>query len=233
MTIIVSVLKQGPEYGVKEAQFLHNQLKDYESVCLTDISIPGVQTYKLKYDWPGWWSKLELFNNCGPVGDEDLLYIDIDTLITGDLTELIKERTQSRRMTMLTDFYNEKVPTRPPASGVMFIPKEIKSVVWNKWFEYGWENAMRDFVRPPRSGDQGFIGHVLPHTDRWQTVHPGAVLSYKKDVAGKGMPGYHNVRSEGNGFIPASAKIVCFHGKPRPWHVDYQKLLDTRGLVTA
>jgi hypothetical protein len=229
MTVIVSVLKQGPEYGATEAQFLHNQLRDYDTVCLSDLSIPDVKTYKLRYNWPGWWSKLELFNPDGPLAGEDLLYIDIDTLITGDLTGLIKVREMAGEVVMLTDFYNEKVPTKPPASGVMFIPANIKQYVWSQWLDFGPEKAMQTFIRPPRGGDQGFIGSVLPHAARWQDRHPGEILSYKKDVAGKGMEGYHNVRSVGNGQIPHKAKIVCFHGKPRPWHVDYHKLLNTRG----
>ena len=228
MTVIVSVLKQGPEYGVNEAQFLHNQLKDYDAVCLSDLTIPGVRSFKLQHNWPGWWSKLELFNPDGPLAGEDLLYIDIDTLITGDLTELIAKREQAGEMVMLTDFYNEKVSTKPPASGVMFIPADIKPFIWSQWLDYGPKKAMDTFIKPPRSGDQGFIGSVIPNVARWQEQHPGEILSYKKDVAAKGMVGYHNVRSEGNGRIPHAAKIVCFHGKPRPWHVDYQQLLNTR-----
>lgn len=233
MTVIVTVLKQGPEYGVNEAQFLHNQLKSYDAVCLSDIEISGVETLPLKHNWPGWWSKLELFDHHGPLGDQDLLYIDIDTLITGDLKPLIAACEVRDEMVMLTDFYNEHLRNAPPASGVMYIPKKIKSYVWNEWFKYGAENAMKDFVRPPRGGDQGFIGHVLPDVKRWQSLHPGEILSYKKDIACKGMEGFHNVRSKGNGIIPSTARIVCFHGKPRPWRVDYQQLLDMRALLTA
>jgi hypothetical protein len=228
MTVIVSVLKQGPEYGAREAQFLHNQLKGYDAVCLSDIEIPGVETYKLRHGWAGWWSKLELFDPNGPLAGEDLFYIDIDTLITGDLNPLVTNAKADSEMVMLTDFYNEHLPNPAPASGVMFIPRHVKQLIWNRWLEFGPEEAMKTFVKPPRGGDQGFIGSIMPNVSRWQQKFPGQILSYKKDIACKGMEGFHNVRSKGNGAIPTTTRIVCFHGKPRPWQVDYQKLLVTR-----
>lgn len=228
MTKIVSVLKQGPEYGVKEAQFLHNQLKGYDAVCLSDITIPGVETHALEHHWPGWWSKLELFNPTGPLAGQDLLYLDIDTLVTGNLTDLIEECQERDEMVMLTDFYNEHLTHAPPASGVMYIPNHIKAQIWNAFLEYGPDNAMRDFTRPPRGGDQGFIGSIVPDVSRWQDLFPRQILSYKKDIACRGMEGFHNQRSKGDGTIPAETHVVCFHGKPRPWQVNWQALLENR-----
>lgn len=88
--IIVSVLKQSKDFTTKHAQWLHKQLKGYDSVCLTDaLKIKGVNTAPLLYDWPGWWAKLELFNPLHPVlGNEDILYIDIDSVVVGDITPL-------------------------------------------------------------------------------------------------------------------------------------------------
>ncbi|EBO6079914.1 hypothetical protein GAL64_22910, partial [Salmonella enterica subsp. enterica serovar Enteritidis] len=65
--IIVSVLRQSKDFTTKHAQWLHKQLKGYDSVCLTDaLKIKGVNTAPLLYDWPGWWAKLELFNPLHP-----------------------------------------------------------------------------------------------------------------------------------------------------------------------
>ncbi|EFO2868674.1 hypothetical protein IH240_004512, partial [Escherichia coli] len=73
----------------KHAQWLHRQIRGIRSVCLTDAEhIEGVETAPLFYNWPGWWAKMELFNPDHPViGKEDLFYLDIDTVITGDLHE--------------------------------------------------------------------------------------------------------------------------------------------------
>jgi len=54
-------------------------------------------------------------------------------------------------------------------------------------------------------GDQGFLAdHGLAGAQRWQSVVPGQICSYKvHDLARRGMPD--------------NARVVCFHGQPRPW----------------
>ncbi len=80
--IIVSVLRQSKDFTTKHAQWLHKQLKGYDSVCLTDaLKIKGVNTAPLLYDWQ-MVGKTRTFNPLHPVlGNEDILYIDIDSVI--------------------------------------------------------------------------------------------------------------------------------------------------------
>jgi hypothetical protein len=56
-----------------------------------------------------------------------------------------------------------------------------------------------------RWGDQGFLSdHGFAAAQRWQHVVPGQICSYKvHDLAGRGMP--------------PNARVICFHGQPRPW----------------
>lgn len=72
-------------------------------VCLTDrTEIEGVETIKLQHDWPIYWSKLELFKPGtfeGPV-----IYMDLDVLITGDITQFAQPWES---MVMITDYYPE------------------------------------------------------------------------------------------------------------------------------
>jgi hypothetical protein len=58
-----------------------------------------------------------------------------------------------------------------------------------------------------RGGDQAFILPRVKKWDRWQALFPGAVHSYKATLNRKDPP--------------PSARIVCFHGKPRPWEVKH------------
>lgn len=212
---IVTVLRQSQEYKPYHAQWLHRQLEQYDSLCLTDAGeIQGVNTLPLQYEWPSWWSKIEVFNPYrADIGSEDILLIDIDTVITGDLTPFL----QKRAFTALTDFYAEGTQNPHMASGLMFIPAEIKHKVWDK-FIIEPAHHMQAHIHMPHHGDQGFISTCL-NAERWQAVLPGAVVSYKRDVAAKDMPGYHSVRSKGNGMVPENTRIVCFHGNPRPWRV--------------
>ncbi|WP_409309911.1 hypothetical protein [Pectobacterium sp. B1J-3] len=217
--LIVTVLKLGKNFLPNHAQWLHSQLSSYESVCLTDAgNIPGVKTIPLQHNWPGWWSKIELFNPKHPViGKRDIFFIDIDTVITGDLTELMK----TAGMVMLTDFFGigHNAPNLPlPASGVMKIPYEYKESVWEKFLENP-KYYMEKCTTKDQWGDQGFIGSIYPNVLRWQNIHPGKIISYKAHIANSNMTGFHHELSLGNGHLPKDSRIVCFHGNPRPWEV--------------
>lgn len=210
---IVSVLRTGLEYGADQARFLHDQLPP-DAVCLTNLeSIKGIETLPLQdTDLIGWWAKMELFNPDGPLGDQDLFYIDLDTVIVSDLKPLMDAVRGSRYMVMLSDFYHPE----HPASGLMFIPARVKRRIWNAWSINPYWFMVRH--RPAgRGGDQGFIAEYAGQIVRWDDLCPGAVVSYKKHIAAPGMPGYTKGVSMGDGTLPVGAVIVAFHGNPRPW----------------
>lgn len=205
MTVIATVLRSGGEYTPEHVQWLHSQLPpEAEAVCFSDSHIPGIKTIPLKENWPGWWAKLELFR---PDIQEDIFFLDLDTVITGDISVLLAEK----RMMMLNDFYHPQFV----ASGVMYIPHDVKREVWQK-FTHNPERHMRIHRV---SGDQGFLSRALTPA-RWQDDYPGQFISYKAHVAACWMPGFNETRSDGDGTLPPDARIVCFHGFPRPWEVQ-------------
>lgn len=212
---IVSVLRSSDEYGERQARFLHDQLVGYDAVCMSDIPLPGIPTIPLRYDWPGWWAKMELFDPRGDLAREPVLYMDLDTLIVGDLTPLMDAVSGLSQLVMLSD------PQHPqyPASGVMYIPPRVRARTWNLWLR-GPTAHMAVAQRPGRRGDQGFIGRVNPAALRWDKVAPGAIVNYKTEVADYGKPGYSHRYSRGYGYVPESAAIVCFHAHPRPWDLS-------------
>lgn len=187
----ICVLRSGGEYKACHVQWLARQVPGL--VCLSDVPVPGVDTLPLRHQWPGWWSKMELFS---PELDGDLLFLDLDTVVLGDLAPL----EAVTRSTMLADFYH---PQRP-ASGLMYIEEADKDRVWREWMRAPATHMMRCRT-PARWGDQGFLRGVLPAL-RWQDVLPGAVISYK----------VHCRRG-----VPPGARVVCFHGQPRPWAVRH------------
>ena len=70
---------------------------DYSFYVLTnepDANLPG-EVIPLKYDWPGWWAKMELHRPDLPKGLS--LYLDLDTTIVRDMTPLIKAHTSFTR----------------------------------------------------------------------------------------------------------------------------------------
>lgn len=189
---ILTVLRTGGEYTKDHVERLRQQCAKHapgtEFQCLTDLD------GSLLHDWPGWWCKAELFRVRGPV-----LYMDLDTTVCGDLAPLL-EVARGRRFVALRDF-NPK--HRDMGSGLM---------AWNGDLSFLYETFSDDPQRHMAEnksgrwlGDQGFIDRHVGERDHWQTILPGAVVSWKKHC---------------QGGIPIGAKVVCFHGKPRPWEVE-------------
>jgi hypothetical protein len=159
MLTVVCVLKSGgcytPEYVTRLKVGVDKHLSGHNFVCFSDIDVP-CDRIPLTKNWEGWWSKLELFTLTGKT-----LYFDLDTVITGDLTEIAE---YDHRFTMLSDF------TRPrePASGVM------------AWCG-NYQHIMDDYKvgqSYPGHGDQGYIAtKICP--ERFQNVFPQQFASRK------------------------------------------------------
>ena len=174
----VCVLRSGGEYKPVHVQWLARQVPGL--VCISDVNVPGV-------------AKMCLFKPGIIAGD--LLYLDLDTVVRGDLSPLIE--AAGGKTTMLSDFYWPE----HPASGLMYIAERDKTKVWTEWMKSPAKHMARRGGRGTM-GDQGFIGPILD-PQRWQDVAPGKVVSYK----------VHCKRT-----LP-SATVICFHGNPRPWNV--------------
>jgi len=177
-------------------------------VSLSDVEVEAPRI-PLAHDWPGWWAKMELFR---PDIDGDLLYFDLDTIVCGGLEGF----AAARRLTMLSDFYwPERI-----ASGVMFLPEAARARVWDAWIAdpAGHIRDCERFDDRRAIGDQKFLGRVLGHdVDRWQDLVPGQVVSWKVHVRRA-----QGSRETGCGAVPAGARVVCFHGRPRPADIGWQ-----------
>ncbi|XTZ40083.1 hypothetical protein ACQYRI_08970 [Salmonella enterica] len=213
--LIVSVLRCGKYFTPKHAQWLHRQFGDRESICLTDAAyIKGVKTTPLLYNWPGWWAKIELFNPEHPVlGAKDLLYFDIDVVVTGSLDIFNK----ASELTMLREFNHS---TRVNSS-IMMIPASTKPKIWEPFISNP-EKIMNECQTAEKWGDQGFIGSVVT-PKVWQDIIPGSIVSYKCDIATPKMIGFNpNLASPtASGDVPPNVSVVCFHGSPRPWRTGF------------
>lgn len=197
---IACVLRSGGEYRPEHVQALAAgvaaHLPDARFVCLSDVPVLGVRTVPLRYAWPGWWAKLELFRP--GVFPGQVLYIDLDSVVVGDLSDLAG---YVGPFATLSDFLR---PERP-ASGVM------------AWDADGAEARAiwEAFVRDPEGhmhacrggGDQQFLRSVVgDDVDRLRALYPGQVVSYKVHCA------------DG---VPDGARLVSAHGRPKPWDAEW------------
>lgn len=190
MVKTVCVLRSGGDYRPEHVQWLARQVPGI--TCMSDTPVEGVDTIDLKYDWPGWWSKMELFR---PDIEGDLLFFDLDTVVFCDPSDLIQ--AANGKTTMLSDF----LFPRHPASGLMYIAQKDKAKVWDAWNKDP-QGHMKHPEGRGTKGDQGFLGRIMPDVQRWQDV-TGGIYGYNSSVKRTGLP--------------KGAKLVCFFGNPRPW----------------
>ena len=194
---VVTVLKSGGDFKPLHVQALQRQVAkwapDATFACLTDVKVEGVETVPLKQKWPGWWSKLELFD---PELTGDLLYMDLDTVLVGPLDDIAKVN----KLTLLRDFYRDGKKLREGLqSSVMFLPEREREVVWDDFTV----NPALSMSLHRYGGDQKLLEmFYLNRAARWQDVLPGQFVSWKVNC------------STG---VPPEARVIVFHGKPRPW----------------
>lgn len=187
------------EYKPMHVQTLARQVAEQspfaEFLCLSDVSVPGVNTLPLANKWPGWWAKMNLFD---PALKGDILFMDLDTVVVGPLDD-VEGITD---LALLRDFYRDgKKLKEGLGSGLMFLPEAARAQVWDEWIA----NPNFNMRLYARSGDQGLLEKFyLNSAKRVQDLVPGQVVSWKVHCQ-------HGV--------PQEARVICFHGKPRPWEV--------------
>lgn len=187
---IVTVLKSGGEYRSEHVDRLRAQCARFAP----DAEFVCLDDERLEHSWPGWWSKIETFRIVGPV-----LYMDLDTTIIADLTPLLAVAEQ-HEFVALRDFNPSQ---REMGSGLMAWSGDM-SRIYDEFADD--PHGHMDRCRTPRFwGDQGFIEPLTQGREYWQDLLPGAVVSYKKHC---------------RGGVPDGARVICYHGKPRPWEVE-------------
>lgn len=140
----------------------------------------------------GWWNKVALFRpGIFPAG-ERVLYFDLDTVITGDLSDIASYQC---KFAALGDFYFKGNLN----SALMGWEAGALDHIWRVWDRCG-----RPQFDP--GGDQSWIEAVQPTYDPWQEMFPGQIVSYKVDC------------QDG---LPKDARVCCFHGRPRPHEVNF------------
>ncbi len=194
--IIACVLRSGGEYQPNHVEYLFRQLEQvisnpYQFVCLTDMDLnySGIITIKLKHNWPGWWSKIELFRLTGFV-----IAFDLDTVFFGNIDSFIKEVSQTSDFYLLESF-------RPPKRGISGI------MAWNG----DWRQFYRQFDYKKDSrryrGDENYISAKLKGGN--------FPVSFVQDS----LDGVYSWKRHCKGTVPKDCNILVFHGKPRPWQV--------------
>lgn len=211
MITVACVLTSGGDYDTAYVRRLQAGVAaslsiPYRFVCLSDVDVP-CECIPLVHGWPGWWAKMELFELLGP-----LLYFDLDTIITGKINQLAEWIVQSEKsLLMLRGFYRQD-----RCSGILGWSGDVSRIFHRFYKEH--INGSGFKQKPNKTyafagqqhfrGDQEWLTHYLKNVDNQlsvtmaQDVMPG-IYSYKVDVRQTDK-------------VPNDAKIICFHGRPRP-----------------
>ena len=219
---IMLVLRTGGDFKLRDVRLLASRIlltyqKEKTEIpkifCLTDLVKKSIiqQDFTLlplpHPEWPGWWSKMNLFS---PEMEQyrPFLFLDLDTACVGSLEGILPPTGNEDKFILLQDFYY----SRRSASGVMWLPagsKKIKAV-WEKWIEkpYQYMKILR--------GDQNFINATVSPDAQWQMIVPNKLVSFTRQ------------RKFWLTDLPADASLICFHGHPRiyqaqtvPWVKEY------------
>jgi len=188
---VACVLRSGGRFGPEWVWALKrgvNRWLDtstFEFRCLSDVPGIGMWRIPLRYDWPGWWAKLELFRPDAFPAGETVLYLDLESLPVGWLTDIA---SYAGPFAMIRDLLH---PPRGMQSGVMaFTPGDVTAAIWEAW--------MRDpagHMRKFRGDGEWLNANSQP--DVLQDIYPGQIVS---------------IRREARMGPPAGARIVCAHG---------------------
>lgn len=181
-----------------QAMVAANLTIGYRFYCLTNRKIEGVDCVRPYHNWPGWWSKLELFDiETGPA-----LYFDLDVVIVNNVDTLICREGIS-------------LPKNWAQSGYGGCQSSV--MAWSGDYRFMATTFKPQFLTEPQNGNYGYYGTKKLWGDQ----------EYITDLLGE--PGGENIAAMNNIFsykyhckngLPKGAKVVCFHGSPKPHEVN-------------
>lgn len=187
----------GPEYLDKMRSMLNRHLSlPFALHCVTDgqgakgwnkIAPPAV--------FHSWWDKLWIYSGIMPAGP--LLYLDLDQVILGDITDIVTECLKRP-----VSCYADHIEWLGVKLGTAFLTFESESLqhVFDA-FQADKEGVMERFAN---GGDQVYVGHQLDPASIWyfnEHFPPGTVQSYKFDYLARGLD--------------PMTRILNLHGRPK------------------
>lgn len=165
----------------------------FRFVCFCDDSgglERGIDARPLPENLQGWWNKLYLFKEGLFAAGERVVYLDLDTVITGPLDEITG---YGGEFATLRDFYHDRL-----GPGVMLWKGGFGADIWASYEAAGFPTDLP-------LGDLDWINRHFAErglkADILQELFPGKFCSYKVHAR-------HG--------IPEGTSVVCFHGLPRP-----------------
>lgn len=168
---------------------------------LTELSGGGIEIFPFNYPERNWSSLMEMFRP-EVVGDEGALLVGLDTIITGDLSNI--EYACHRH-----DAIAPLDPYRKPdiCNAAIWITHWRALEIWEKW-AISRDEDFRDHTYRfmGEFSEMLWLRHNLGEHVLWDEILPGAIQSWKADL-NRGNP-------------KKDTAIVYFHGAGKPHTID-------------
>jgi hypothetical protein len=205
MIKFVVTLKSGGDFKSFDVLTLQRQVRKHmtiphQFICITDMmddfSVNSDMPYliELKHGWPGWWSMIEMFCIAGPV-----IAAGLDMIVLKDISRL----AELAMTCPLSVFYMARPQPRPLKKGEKWCSG---LQIWNG----DWSWLYNHFCLNPWSyidfhvKEQRFTyNHLIE-----RSVEIRAVQDY--------FDGYYSYKNDCQKGKPEDARVVLFHGRPRP-----------------
>ena len=206
--ITVACVRTGTRYGIEYVAKLRDMVARYlpiphRFVCLTDQpeTLDGVEMVPAPL--PGWWAKMAVFSLPGK-----RLYLDLDTVIIGDLTPLAEVDAPFATCANFTRAVNPAYPCQY-GSCIMVMADGFGADVWHAFM------AEKDRIMECcRYGDQQAIEQLYPDAVLLQDVLPEGYLVGRRD--------FTDTRPEG-------AAVMIFAGRHKPDNTPHGWLKEAWG----
>lgn len=214
-TIALVLRTGGDTYNYKYVNALARNLKqhltiDHRIVVLTDNNngidsnliddtVPFIHPYK------GWWGKIELFRP-NLFSSEQVLYLDLDTVITSNIDDIVQYKTTFAGIKDLYDYSALQ-------TGIMSWNPDYNHQVYENFIPVA--HNITEKYNLPSCGDARWIRENVHNYEFLQPAFPGRIVSYKAHCFNK---------NTGKVAIPPDASIICFHGKPRPHTIKHPQI---------
>ncbi|HEV2551794.1 MAG TPA: hypothetical protein VGU20_31075 [Stellaceae bacterium] len=207
---VLTVLRASEEFQPRHVLALKRQLTRYtpdaEMVCLSNVDVPGVKCIRAKYDWPDWWSKMEM---CRPDIRGDFLLSDLDNVFVGSLDDILS-------IGMYTTQKGE-------SNALAYMTEEVRARIWEEWMKNP-EGHMH-FWHPRNTpvktqfGDGGFIKSLMSADSHWEDALPNQVIN----IAWLGLTRSGRqpwpLRLDRSMILPPEARVLLCWRPWRPWKV--------------
>ena len=201
MVKFLVTLRSGGDYHPEHVVSLMRQLRRnvtvaHEFICYTDTPINHalIKEIPLISDWPGWWACIEMFRESGPC-----IATGLDSIIINNIDYLFE-----LALTCPKDVF---YMTRPQPRAMKRGKKYCSGIMmWNG--DWSWVfNEFDPRIIKKLHGDQDYTLSKL--------IERKIEIRKTQDYF-QGFYGFKQETKRGKA-LPSDAKMIGFHGKPRPW----------------